>query len=152
MCIICETKNLDDLKGIVKLNCSDCPLITKIPNIKGLKELYCSNCPLLTEIPNIQGLVKLRCNNCPLLAEIPNINGLKELYCRGCYWLNVRNLNYASNISKLIVLQRFVKKYFKLWVCKRYIKSREFKEWFYHPDNFGGYKHKLRMYKSIKKE
>ena len=43
-----------------------------------------------------------------------------------------------ENIRKLTTLQRFVKKNLRGWIFSRWIKSREFVEWFYDPKNIGG--------------
>jgi hypothetical protein len=70
-------------------------------------------------------------------------------------WLNINNKFYRTNIAKLIVLQRFIKRYLKSRAFKLYTNSKQFKEWFYHPNNFGGYKHKLRtnhFFKSLNKQ
>ena len=80
MCKICT----NDYKGLKRLDCNNCPLLTNIPNIEGLKSLYCNNCPLLTNIPNIEGLNTLCCNNCPLLITIPIIERLNTLHCIDC--------------------------------------------------------------------
>ena len=52
---------------------------------------------------------------------------------------------YENNIDKIIVLQRFARRNFKYFVFKRWIKSKEFNEWFYHPDNIGGKNAKRRL-------
>ena len=36
MCKICT----NDYKGLKRLDCNNCPLLTNIPNIEGLKSLY----------------------------------------------------------------------------------------------------------------
>jgi hypothetical protein len=41
-------------------------------------------------------------------------------------------------LTKLITLQRFVKKNYKYFLFKRWINSREGVEWIYHPTNIGG--------------
>ena len=108
MCIVCECeekKDFSPLKGLKELDCSDCPLITEIPNILGLEKLYCYRCP----------------------------------------WLNYsKNPNYNSNIRKLKKLQAFTRRNFRYFVIKHFLESEACAKWFYDPDNFGGYKSKLR--------
>ena len=53
--------------------------------------------------------------------------------------------SHEKNIDKIIVLQRFARKNFKYFVFRRWIKSKEFNEWFYHPDNIGGKNAKRRL-------
>ena len=147
-CINCpNVKEIPYIHGLEELYITDCSKLTSIPNIEGLKELYCNNCPNLTSIPKIEGLKKLCCYGCPNLTSIPNI---KELNCSSCPWIPYQNDDFKDNIKKLIILQRWFKKYFKIKVAQRYIKTKEFNEWFYSPNNFGGYKHKLRMTKFLK--
>ena len=116
----------------------------------GIKQLHCINCPNVKEIPYIHGLEELYITDCSKLTSIPNIEGLKYLSCYGCPWIPYQNDDFKDNIKKLIILQRWFKKYFKIKVAQRYIKTKEFNEWFYSPNNFGGYKHKLRMTKFLK--
>ena len=41
---------------MVRLFCSNCTLLTKIPNIEELKTLDCYECPLLVKLPNFRHL------------------------------------------------------------------------------------------------
>ena len=43
MCIICKTKDINELKGLKRLDCSYCPNITRIPYIKSLQSIDCFN-------------------------------------------------------------------------------------------------------------
>jgi hypothetical protein len=171
MCIICECEEKKDysrLIGIERLKCYRCPNLTSIPNIKGLKQIDCFKCPNLTSIPNIKGLKQIDCSNCDNLTSIPNIKGLKGIGCHYCPMLtsipNTPSICYSAcpwiehtqyphcedpynenNIQKLLLLQKFCKKNFRYFVFNRWVKSQEFKEWFYAPENVGGRKHKKMM-------
>ena len=49
MCLICETKNIED---ITELDCSNCTLLQSIPKeLINIRVLDCSRCPLLQSIP-----------------------------------------------------------------------------------------------------
>ncbi len=72
------------IKGLLVLNCSNCPLLTNIPLIEKLQKLYCEYCPLLTNILSYTTLQELNCSSCPLLKNIPLIESLKILYCFNC--------------------------------------------------------------------
>lgn len=143
MCKIC---NNDNLEGLKELDCTNCPLLTIIPNIKGLKRLKCSNCPLLTIISYIKGLRTLWCSNCPLLKTIPNIEGLEYLYCNNCTliteipnigelnkYINYLEINYYSN-PQLPYMKYYIenklydedKKEFRIG----YINSKEMLVWY----------------------
>ena len=143
--------------NLTYLDCSRCPILTSIPNtFVNLRHLNCNNCPLLPNIPNtLVNLTCLNCNSCCLLTCIPNtLVKLKILNCCNCHMLintpqyykikyfyhnsSWIDPNKTNNIQKLITLQRFVKKNLKYWIFSRWIKSREFNEWIYHPDNIGG--------------
>ena len=70
-----------------KLTCSDCPMLTTLPNLPTtLKELSCSNCPMLTALPNLPTtLTILGCFNCPMLTALPNLPAtLYLLTCSNC--------------------------------------------------------------------
>lgn len=127
-------------------------LLTYIPLIKGLKKLNCSKCclldclvcPLLTFIPHIEGLYRLECCNCCALTNIFNIKSLKIL-CLNCPWLYNQNEKFNGRIQKLIILQRISKRIIKRKRFVKYIKTREFNEWFYAPNGIGGKTHKKNM-------
>jgi hypothetical protein len=122
--------------NLIYLRCVKCPLLTSIPDtLINLTHLICTNCPLLTSIPDtFINLIELHCNGNRLITSIPYISTGYNYYY-DCPWINN---NKTRNIQKLITLQRFVKKNLKYWRFSRWIKSREFNEWIYHPDNIGG--------------
>jgi hypothetical protein len=86
---------------------------------------------------------------CPKLTSIPYIDKQSEiniLCCHECPWINHgHNPDYENNIKKLLVMQSFCKKNFRYFVFSRWVKSQEFQEWFYSPENAGGRKHKKIM-------
>jgi len=159
MCIICT----GDYVGLNVVDCSECKNVTEIPVIPGLKELSCWGCPNLTKIPAIPGLKVLDCSYCVNLKEIPVIPGLINLVChcsrslieipiisgsrnifRDCPWLKY-NEEFERNISYLVKIQRIVRKYHKLKICKRWVESDDFRHWYYHPEGPGGIKAVLRL-------
>ncbi len=134
MCKICT----NEYEGLEHLICSDCPLLTIIPNIEGLESILCLNCPLLTNIPNIKGLKKLYCYECPLLTNIPNIEGLQKLHCTSCPLLMYgplmarnRHLNKPFEKCKYLTSKKMDALYnniYKLWKSyklNKYIKYLE---------------------------
>ena len=147
MCLICETKNIEDIKHITELNCSNCPLLQSIPKeLVSLTELNCFSCPLLKCIPNeLVNLIKLDCSDCPLLQSIPNeFVNLTELDCSDCPWLKYNmNNNYNSNLTKLLLLQ----KWFRGCLMSKKLKKiyKPILEIYFHPEYKGGYLHKKSM-------
>jgi hypothetical protein len=149
MCVICEhTANynktnqnisLDDylkekLEGTAYLNCSFCSTVSKIPNITGLAELRCYWCPRLKEIPNIIGLEELYCYCCFELRVIPDIINLYILDCYDCPRL-FYSPKHQENKIKIDKLRKFIRNNYKYFVFRRLIKSREFCEHYYSPEN-----------------
>ena len=138
-CYSCpKLTSIPEIIGLKELVCYSCPNLTSIPHIQGLKELYCYDCQKLTFISNIQGLKILNCSNCPLLTFIPIIKGLEWLYCYHCPWIPTQNNEYKSNIEKLTTIQQWTRKWLRFTRLRNFIRSREFVEWYYHPDNRGG--------------
>jgi len=86
----------------------------------------------------------LDCSHCPLLQSIPKeLVNLTELYCRNCPWLKNNNIDYNSNIYKLLSLQ----KWFRRCLMSRKLKKlyKPILEIYFHPEYKGGYLHKRDM-------
>lgn len=149
------------ISSLLELTITNCPLLEKIHpslrpggSLKGLKILRIFDCPLLTELPIIDGLHTLEICRCRSLIEIPSIylhtyqkkDGIHRLGVWDCPWLKETGyLDYNKNIVSLVTLQKFCRKNLKFFRFKRWLKSHDFVSWFYAPENFGGYKTKLRM-------
>jgi len=69
---------------------------------------------------------------------------LYDFYCSDCPWL-IYNSSFNSNVEKLKCLQRFCRNNLKYWRFRRWIKTREFAEWFYSPKQWGGRSGKREM-------
>jgi hypothetical protein len=78
----------------------------------------------------------LDCRKCIGITTIPTIYDLILLDCSGCTWIDPSIKE--SNLKKLITLQRFVKKNYRYFTFKHWIRSRPGVEWLYSPDNIGG--------------
>lgn len=132
------------LPNLQCLMCNNCPSITIIPYLPNLSRLYCGGCPSLTTIPFLYNLIYLECYDCRLILNI-NLPNVKGINCSGCLWLDYENKYYKKNISSLIVLQKYIKRLVRYRRFTRFIKSREFNEWFYAPDGIGGRTHKIQI-------
>ena len=119
------------------------PGLIEIPNVKGLQELYCSNCSRLTEIPNIKELCILNCCNCRKLTKLPDHHNARLLCCSGCVWLNRSNLKFDENITKLKILQNWMKRIIMSKRLNRLIP--QLMPLYYCPEAKGGYLHKREM-------
>ena len=167
--------SLPHLENLTILECSRCASLTSLPILKNLTYLICDECTNLTSIPLFEKLTYLNCNWCTNLISIfmrektiSQFNILTEFYCGGCInliilpqfknlvnfyswywccrWLNhKKNTNYCNNINKLKTIQRWWLKNKKYRNFIKYIKSKEFNEWFYHPNGIGGKIYKRNM-------
>jgi hypothetical protein len=78
----------------------------------------------------------LDCRKCTGITTIQTLDNLITLDCDGCTWIDPKIKK--SNLKKLITLQRFVKKNYRYFTFKHWIRSRAGVEWLYSPDNIGG--------------
>jgi len=87
-------------------------------------------------------LTTLDCSNCYVLIYIPG----HRFYCNmsGCSWLHKND-----GIIKLILIQRRIRQVLKYYRFARFIKSREFNEWFYAPEGIGGKMNKVILEKFV---
>ena len=171
MCIICQG---DYDEKMTELDCSNCPLITRIPDtLTSLTYLYCygcpllthipdtltpltilyrSNCPLLTHIPDtLTSLTYLDCSDYPLLSHIPDtLTSLTGLDCRDCPFLDhPQNPPAATNTSNLISLQWYIKKRVLANRIERIGRCRDLIELWWHPDAKGGWFAKQELLKEV---
>jgi len=153
-CFYCTSLTSLDLWSNINLEelwCSFCTSLTSLDlqsNIN-LKILYCNFCNSLTslDLRNNKNLVTLVCSSCKSLTSL---NLPKE--CKGfinqykCPWI-IQNEEFSSNLQRLIKLQKW---YRKLLIIK-YLKSLEFIEWVYSPNNIGGRLYKIKLLKDLTK-
>jgi len=96
-------------------------------------------------------LTRLFCHECTNLTEIPpDLLELIDFYCAGCIWIEKQNPSFNFNMEKLKRLQRFCRNNLKYWRFRRWIKSKEFAEWFYSPNQWGGKVAKLNIQKMFR--
>jgi len=145
--------------NLVTLWCSNCTSLTSIDlrsrsegvTSKGcinLKELFCYNCPFLTslDLRNNINLKILWCFNCISLTSLDLPKGFYDYIDHSdCPWIT-QNEDFSINLQRLIKLQKW---YRRLLIIK-YMKSQEFIEWIYSPDNVGGRLYKKWLLKNLK--
>jgi len=159
-------------KSLQKLFCNDCTNLTSLgPLPESLRVLYCVGCTNLTSLgPLSEGLRELYCSDCTNLTSLgPLPEGLKTLYCDGCRVLTqvgpqsvIDNLvdyspaiwtpseNLENNLKKLVIVQNFCRS-LRVRKLLRLSRTKEFCEWFYHPENYGGRWAKAFLRKFIEK-
>jgi len=76
---------------------------------------------------------------------LPDSSTLPSIYCNNCPWLDID----SECMNKLIVIQRRIRQVIKYNQFIRFIKSREFNEWFYAPGGIGGKMNKIILEKFI---
>ena len=143
MCIVCESKIEDNgykkLQGLKEIYCLGCSELTYVPKIESLEYLNCDGCVNLKEISFLRNLEFLDCYDCRLLTIFPESPDMKGFCSDPLPWLpNIFNIDLPTNVEKLVTLQRLFKRWLPFLRLRRFIKSREFAEWYYHPKNRGG--------------
>jgi len=143
---------------LIELYCYSCTSLTSLDlrsssegvTSKGcinLVELRCDNCTSLTslDLRNNINLVELRCNNCTSLTSLDLPKGYHGHINRSkCPWIT-QNKYFSNNLQKLLKIQRW---YRRILIIK-YMKSKQFIEWIYNPNNIGGKYHKLKLLKEF---
>jgi hypothetical protein len=157
-------------KSLQTLSCSGCTNLTSLgPLPEGLQVLYCSYCTNLTSLePLPESLQRLYCIGCTSLTSLESLPEiLKELYCDNCRVLTqvgpqsvIDNLvdyspaiwtpseNLENNLKKLVIVQNFCRS-FRTRKLLRLSRTKEFCEWFYHPENYGGRWAKMSLRKMV---
>jgi len=130
------------------LYCYSCTSLTSLDlrNNINLTRLWCNNCTSLTSL-NLQNninLITLECYNCRTLTSLNLLSNIENIHHSRCPWI-CQNKDFSSNLQRLIKIQRW---YRKLLIIK-YMKSKQFVEWIYAPNNIGGKCHKLKLLKEF---
>jgi len=110
--------------------------------------LRCSHCTSLTslDLRNSIKLETLYCYNCTSLTNLQLFkSNITNLDCDYCPWISL-NEDFSSNLQNLIKLQRWYRKI----VIIKYMKSQQFIEWIYAPNNIGGRLYKKWLLKNLK--
>jgi hypothetical protein len=138
---------LSDVLNVLYI--TNCPNIVAI-DISHVNILIIYNCPKLETIP--QSIYELNIDDRTKVTKMP-IHTLQYFGCsdhnkyieskflspRINIYNNQRILN--QNYEKMKFLQRWIRKSIMYWRFRRWIRSREFNEWFYHPKGIGGRMH-----------
>jgi hypothetical protein len=155
--------------SMTKIFCYDCPQLEILQGCRSvndirlvqisIKELsldyankvIVSKCPRLQKIEiRNKGLSNLNCSECAILTELKLFEDVLPMIfqCKDSPWLNY-NGKYKDSLKKLIILQKFCRKNMKYFIFRNWIKSEKFAKWFYHPENYGGKIHKMKMTKFL---
>jgi len=143
--------DLQDNKDLTILYCSGCISLISLDlqENKNLEEFWCYNCSSLIFISLLEckNLKQLLCNNCTSLTCILSYKKIKLEYkdFNNCPWI-CQNKDFSTNLQRLIKIQKW---YRKLLLIK-YMKSQEFVEWIYSPNNIGGCLYKKWLLKNLK--
>lgn len=146
----------NELPKLKTLDISNSDIIEEIPYYPNLEYLiaYCSNIRSIQYFPKLHSMNVYDCDNLFSIEHIPRENGnYLRIYNneslsvisneekndsmwsgRYGYWFSDRE----RKIEKIKTVQRFCKRYVKYRLFMRWIKSREFAEFFYDPNNIGG--------------
>jgi len=73
------------------------------------------------------------------------LSNIENIHYSKCNWISL-NEDFSNNLQNLIKIQKW---YRKLLLIK-YLKSQEFIEWIYSPDNIGGRLYKKWLLKNLK--
>jgi len=159
-CTSLTSLDLRDNINLTELYCYDCPSLTSLDlwsSSKGvtsfgcvnLTTLLCYNCTSLTslDLRNIN-LLRLNCPSCTSLTSLNLRSNFKSEYdyinYSKCPWIT-QNKEFLNNLQRLIKLQ----KWYRRIVLIKYMKSKQFIEWIYSPNNIGGKCHKLKLLKEF---
>jgi len=147
-CTSLTSLDLRNNKNLTTLGCSYCKSLTSLDllNNINLTRLWCNNCTSLTSL-NLQNninLITLECYNCRTLTSLNLLSNIENIHHSRCPWI-CQNKDFSSNLQRLIKIQRW---YRKLLIIK-YMKSKQFVEWIYAPNNIGGKCHKLKLLKEF---
>jgi len=136
-------------KNLSSLYCYNCISLASLDlqENKKLTSVHCDNCKSLTSINIPENInLSLWCFNCPSLTSLNLPKGYHgHIDYSDCPWIS-QNEDFINNLQRLIKIQRW---YRKLLIIK-YLKSQEFIEWVYAPDNIGGRLYKKWLLKNLK--
>ena len=151
-CNSCTSLTSLDLRSNIKLTrlwCNNCTSLTSLDlHSVNLTILWCYNCRSLTnlDLRKNKYLTTLWCYNCTSLTSLDLPKGYHGyIDCSDCPWIT-QNKEFSSNLQRLIIIQKW---YRKLLIIK-YMKSQEFIEWIYSPNNIGGRLYKKWLLKNLK--
>ena len=145
-----------------ELDCSICRSLQEIPVLPRLDYLKCSGSPIRT-IPFMPKLEMITCTGCSELREIPVLPRLKILWCEDCSNLVIQpnkllafgykheNCHWLKEdtIQKIVLIQRYIRKYSKYHRFCIYTSSPCYSAWLYAPDGPLGRKHLKRLERMI---
>jgi hypothetical protein len=151
--------------------------ITSFPNLINLSLSFCNNLHEISTLPKLTKCIIIDCENLKYVFSIPKIHICEIRFTDNIERLQLQNttmfytfstkfqiyhpfigrqyprdgFGLTKNMYKLIKLQQYIRKYLNYKRFTKYIKSREFNEWFYHPNSIGGKAHIKTFYNMLQK-
>jgi len=142
-------KNLKEIKIYNKvlnwIDCRKCPVKNiDISNCQIIQYILLANCPIESlDISKCKFIALIDISYCRFLLKISSTH--QHTAYDSCPWIP-QNKEFPDNLQNLIRIQRW---YRRILIIK-YIKSREFIEWIYTPNNIGGLLYKKHLLNSLK--
>lgn len=131
--------------------------ISYLPKLKKSEIIGCENIKYILSLPNVRIFEISYTDNIDKL-ELPNSTLFYTLSYKYQIYHRFIGKQYprdgyglTNNMYKLIKLQKWIRKYLYYKRFVKYIKSKEFNQWFYHPNGIGGRTHIKYIYKMLEK-
>jgi len=153
-CSYCKSLTSLDLRSVnlEELYCHHCISLTSLDlrNNMNLKILWCSYISLTSlDLRNNMNLKILNCYSCTSLTSLDLRNDIEIEYNNNiryskCPWIP-QNKEFPNNLHNLIKLQ----KWYRRIVLIKYMKTKQFIEWIYNPNNIGARLYKVKLLKEF---
>jgi hypothetical protein len=179
-CYCRKLTKIGDYPMLTGLSCYDCQNLSEIgncPNLYYLDCRYCQDLIKLNDYPKLGILHIVRYTRPRSLGHYPSLFYLRYEYYDSTatnpekyniiinqtseynkyynyknIWLDIEyNKNFADGLQSIINLQRWARKNMRYLNFKKWIRSKEFAQWFYASDQLGGRLSKAQISKVVQK-
>lgn len=148
-----QLRHIEPMENLRELYIFHCPAIYNLNGFKQLK--FCivlnnlSNLMSITDC-NMQNIVHPSIINCGMLI----MGATRNVDYVGCKWIYntddincIKNAEYNLRLKSVIKCQKIIRNKLIKIGWKKYLKSKQFIEWIYNPNNIGGFYEKKKFTK-----